>query len=67
MGLSLNQRWWMLPEHNQARCRAKTNREDGRCHNLARQDGLCRVHLKVLGHLNLCKGCGRPVYGKEVS
>lgn len=40
--------WWLKPPHQDKRCTGPArDRPDGRCHNLAHQDGLCKVHLRL--------------------
>ena len=41
--------WWLKPEHTAHRCTGPAkDRADGRCHNRAERDGLCKTHAPKL-------------------
>ena len=59
--------WWLQVGNEAARCKGPAkDRADGRCHNLAREDGLCWTHLRMAGkpvvpreERQRCGECGR--------
>ena len=49
--------WWLQVGNEAARCKGPAkDRKDGRCHNVAHQDGLCKTHLRMAGKLS-CVEC----------
>jgi hypothetical protein len=60
--------WWLQVGNEAARCKGPAkDRADGRCHNLAREDGLCWTHLRMAGKLRVCGVCGRPASRENLS
>ncbi len=43
--------WWVLPGHEQARCRGTRQDAGKRCKNMATVDGLCGLHARMVGGL----------------
>ena len=57
--------WWLKPPHQDKRCTGPArDRPDGRCHNLAHQDGLCKVHLRLARR---DRPAGQPGLGRRHS
>jgi len=50
MSCPLGSRWWLTQKGQPARCTAPVeSRADGRCHNLAHVDRICKIHLRKAG------------------
>jgi hypothetical protein len=51
--------WWLEPKHAKSRCTAanKDPYMPGRCKHKSFRDGLCKVHLRLIGKMKKCRTC----------